>query len=228
MSWIVGNELYLLLGIGILFNVLWLYEFKVKLNINMAAVILISVLHTFVGVLSVKFFAFLEAGESGGMSLYGAVFFMPVIYYIGAKIFKRNVADVFDIFAICMIFTLMCARVNCLISGCCIGLPIPGMDGLLWPTRQLEIIFYIVLLAKLGSKVGKKTCNGTIYPIYMMAYGMFRFITEWFRESEQIIGILHISHIWSIVAFLTGTYIYIKISKKEEGTKIRKKEEKKK
>ena len=47
------------------------------------------------------------------MSIFGAVFFMPVGYYLGAKLFRRPLADVFDIFAVPMIFTLFCSRINC-------------------------------------------------------------------------------------------------------------------
>lgn len=224
MSWIVGNELYLLLGIGTLFNVLWLWEFKSKLNMSMAAVVFISIFHTVAGVLSVKVFAFLESGASGGMSLYGGIFFMPVLYYLGAKVSKRNVVEVFDVFTLCMIFTVMCARVNCWISGCCGGILIPGTEEMFWPTRQLEIIFYIILLIKLGSKIGKKPCDGTAYPIYMISYGLFRFVIEWLREPGIQIGIFHTAHIWSIFACVIGTFIYMKIKNKEEGIKIRKKE----
>ena len=50
------------------------------------AVIAFSVLHTVCGVLSVKAFAFLETGDAGNMSLFGGVFFMPVLYFISAKV----------------------------------------------------------------------------------------------------------------------------------------------
>ena len=75
------------------------------------AVIAFSVLHTVCGVLSVKAFAFLETGDAGNMSLFGGVFFMPVLYFISAKVSKRNIKAVFDIFTICMIFTVMCGSI---------------------------------------------------------------------------------------------------------------------
>ena len=81
----------------------------------------ISICHTLYGVLTVTVFAFLETGfdsnSLGNMSLFGGVFFMPLAYWLGAKLSKRKMADVFDIFTICMIFTLMCARINCIIAG---------------------------------------------------------------------------------------------------------------
>ena len=66
------------------------------------AVFPVAVLHTLIGVLSVKIFAFLETGFNpdslGNMSLFGGVFFMPVLYFISAKVSKRNIKTVFDIF----------------------------------------------------------------------------------------------------------------------------------
>ena len=134
-----------------------------QLQMKWYAVIAFSVLHTVCGVLSVKAFAFLETGDAGNMSLFGGVFFMPVLYFISAKVSKRNIKAVFDIFTICMIFTVMCARINCIVSGCCAGLVIPGTH-VHFPTRELEILYYIVMLILLIPRVKKSKNPGSIYP----------------------------------------------------------------
>ena len=180
--------------------------------------LILSVLHTVIGVLCVKGFAFLESGDGSGMSLYGAVFFLPVIYVIAAKLLKRRVADVFDIFTICVICTLLCARFNCILSGCCLGKMIPGSESIRWPTRELEILFYLVLFLCLRKKVCKKKYVGQMYPIYMMAYGVFRFIVEFFRESEHDFGWFHISHLWSLIAVAVGAGFYMSISRKTKDS----------
>lgn len=143
---------------------------------------------------------------------------MPVLYLLGAKLFKRKAEDVCDVFSICMIFTVMCARINCIISGCCKGKLLPGAETLRWPTREAEIIFYILLLAFLLPKVWKEKTKGRSYPIYMIAYGAFRFLIEWFRESDSASGI-HIAHMWSIIALCIGLSIYIELQKKKGGKK---------
>lgn len=182
--------------------------------------LLCAVLHTIYGVLTVKLFAFLETGfnpESlGNMSLFGGVFMMPLAYWLGAKLFKRPCKEVFDIFTPCMIFTLLCARVNCILSGCCMGLLIPGLDGLRWPTRELEIIFYIILLLWLCPRVLHGKTQGTVYPIYMAAYGAFRFIIEWFRTYDGT-SIIHRGHIWALSSLIMGLSIYF--TQKERITK---------
>lgn len=100
-QWIVDNRLWILLGFGTVFGWFWLSQFKEKLNIKEWLIPIISILHTTVMVWAVRVFAFLEAGgKSGGMSLYGSIFFLPVAYFVCAKIFKRDVVMIFDVLAI--------------------------------------------------------------------------------------------------------------------------------
>lgn len=74
MSWLQTNSLYLLLTVGTIFNVFWLYRMRRQLQMKWYAVLILSVLHTAIGVCSVKVFAFLESGDIGNMSLFGGVF----------------------------------------------------------------------------------------------------------------------------------------------------------
>lgn len=206
----------MLLLLGTIFNVFWLYRMR-QLQIKGYAVIAFSVLHTVCGVLSVKVFAFLETGDAGNMSLFGGVFFMPLLYYIGAKIAKRNVNAVFDTFAICMVFTVMCARINCIVSGCCAGAYIPG-TRFRFPTRELEILYYIVMLVLLIPRVKKDKNPGSIYPLYAASYGAFRFVDEFFRTSST--GMLfHLAHVWAVIAFAVGLSVYMEINARNHRRK---------
>lgn len=211
--WFKDNSLIILLLAGTLFNVLWLLKMQNRLRIRWPSALLISVLHTLVGVLFVKVFASLEGGDVGNMSLFGAVFFMPIVYWIGAKITRCEPKDVFDVLVVCTIFTLMCARVNCIISGCCSGSAIPGLS-LHWPTRELEIAFYLVLIPLLIKRIRQKKIPGSAYPIYMISYGIFRFITEFFRAADSG-TIFHIAHIWSLISLGMGLSIYLELKSKK-------------
>lgn len=223
VEWLDANKLIVFLTVGTLFAFGWLFALRERLHMKWYVAIPIAVLHTLIGVLSVKVFAFLETGfdpdSLGNMSLFGGIFFMPLAYWAGAKLTKRNMADVSDIFTICMIFTVMCARINCIFSGCCFGLMIPGLNGIRWPTRELEVSFYVVLLILLGRKVLDGRTHGEIYPLYMAAYGAFRFIIEFFRYTEHSAGIFHLSHLWALTAFGLGVSIYSEqqLKKKKSG-----------
>lgn len=219
-TWLTDCALFILLGCGTLFNVYWLYRCRERLHLRWLSVLLLSVLHTVLGVLSVKVFALFETGNFSNMSLFGGVFFMPLFYWGVAKLAKQKAADVFDVFTICLVFTLMCARLNCMISGCCLGahIPIEGLTHLRFPTRELELIFYVLLLSRLWRKVLSGSARGMIYPIYMISYGIFRFVTETLRFSDRTDSILHISHLWALLSLGIGISIYGELRRKEKKT----------
>ena len=220
LTWLSDHALILLLGCGTLFNVYWLHRCRERLHLRWLSVLLLSVLHTVLGVLSVKVFALFETGNFSNMSLFGGVFFMPLFYWGVAKLAKQKAADVFDVFTICLVFTLMCARLNCIISGCCLGahIPIEGLTHLRFPTRELELLFYVILLSRLWRKVVTGSARGMIYPIYMISYGIFRFVTETLRFSDRTDSILHISHLWALLSLGVGISIYGELQKKEKKT----------
>lgn len=220
LTWLSDHALILLLGCGTLFNVYWLHRCRERLHLRWLSVLLLSVLHTVLGVLSVKVFALFETGNFSNMSLFGGVFFMPLFYWGVAKLAKQKAADVFDVFTICLVFTLMCARLNCMISGCCLGahIPIEGLTHLRFPTRELELLFYVILLSRLWRKVVTGSARGMIYPIYMIAYGIFRFVTETLRFSDRTDSILHVSHLWALLSLGIGISIYGELQKKEKKT----------
>ena len=219
MEFIREHALYFLLGIAAIFTFFWLFAFRGRLRAKWYALLIISALHIVTGVLCVKAFAFLEApdgGFKGAMSLFGAVFFMPLLYLAGAKIFKRDTRQVFDLMTVPLVFTLACARVNCLISGCCTGLVIPFIHSrtVRWPTREAELVFYVIFLTVIIMKIVKEKNKGDMYPLYMMCYGIFRFIIEWFRTTEHTLGPFHISHFWSLLALIIGASVYFEIHNK--------------
>lgn len=220
LTWLSDHALILLLGCGTLFNVYWLHRCRERLHLRWLSVLLLSVLHTVLGVLSVKVFALFETGNFSNMSLFGGVFFMPLFYWGVAKLAKQKAADVFDVFTICLVFTLMCARLNCMISGCCLGahIPIEGLTHLRFPTRELELLFYVLLLSRLWRKVVTGSARGMIYPIYMISYGIFRFVTEMLRFSDRTDSILHVSHLWALLSLGIGMSIYGELRKKEKKT----------
>lgn len=220
LTWLSDHALILLLGCGTLFNVYWLHRCRERLHLRWLSVLLLSVLHTVLGVLSVKVFALFETGDFSNMSLFGGVFFMPLFYWGVAKLAKQKAADVFDVFTICLVFTLMCARLNCIVSGCCLGahIPIEGLTHLRFPTRELELLFYVLLLSRLWRKVLSGSARGMIYPIYMIAYGIFRFVTETLRFSDRTDSILHVSHLWALLSLGIGISIYGELQKKEKKT----------
>ncbi len=222
-----GHPLYFLLGFACFATFVWLMLFRDRLEAKWYVLAALSVLHIVFGVLCVKGFAFLEApdsGLSGAMSLYGAVFFMPVLYFVGARLFRRDTGQVFDQFTVPLVFTLACARVNCILSGCCLGKIIPFIEShtVRWPTREAELVFYAVFLTAIIIKIVKNSNHGEIYPLYLMCYGTFRFVIEFLRESETD-NLFHLAHIWSAVAVIAGASIYFEMNRKSKKKGLKQK-----
>lgn len=219
--WIVSQKLWILFGCAVTFNCFWVMQYRAKLRVNETVAIVLGMVHMFCSVLFTRIFAFME-GVPGGMSLYGGVFFLPVMFCLVAQLTKRNMADACDVFTIPSLVTVFSARFNCVLSGCCLGMVIPGTDGLRWPTRELELALHLILYIVLRNKIGKPNYRGKLYPIIMISYGIFRFIIEWFRETENMVGFAHLSHIWSVMAIVIGGLAVYLIDKNGKKRPVRK------
>ena len=209
----------LLLLLGTAFTFVWTMLNRDRLRFKWYIAAPLAILHTIVGVAAVLAFAQLEhIGQSvpfGTLSLFGAIFVLPLFYFLLAKLSKRRMADVFDVFTVSMVFTLLCARVNCLFAGCCLGKLLSGTDGVRWPTRELELVFYAVILAVFIARLWKKKSCGELFPLYMVCYGVFRFVIEFFREAVPATDSpLHISHLWAALSACIGLSIYYEIKRK--------------
>ena len=237
-AWFDKNHLYVLLAIGVLFTFVCLYYFRAVLKLNLLAAIIVALLCTGIGLYLVRAFAFIEGNKNkGAMSLFGVVFLMPVFFLLGAKITKRSMQKVCDVLTPCMLFTVALARVNCLISGCCIGKVIPFFNNttLRWPTREIELIYYLsmmlfcfsadqqfyldkkpLIFQKLGKTLKDKLfVSGSLYPLYMMSYGVLRFILEFVRQKEEK-SLFHLSHLWAILACGIGALFYFQLRVEEK------------
>ena len=208
-----SSSLLLLLSLAAVMTAVWLWLNRKRLRISPWAILPLSLVHVAVGVACVKLFAILEGAEAGAQSLFGAVFFMPLAYWLAARLFRRNAADVFDVLAVCMIFTLMCARVNCLFSGCCLGRQISSAATLRWPTREAELVYYLVFLPLVIPRVLRGDSHGKIYPLYMISYGIVRFVLEFFRVSATG-TVFHLSHLWAILALCLGFGFYVETNRR--------------
>lgn len=206
--------LCLLLVIAITVTFLWLLQFRERLRISRGTALLMAIGHVLFGVLCVMAFALVEGAGFGSISIFGAVFFSPIAMYLNAKWIHRPMGEVFDILAPPMMFTLMLTRINCLVSGCCYGVFI-GASQLRWPTREAEMLYYLVFLLIMAPKVLRGETDGRVYPLYMGTYGLARGLIEFFRYSAGAKSIFHLSHIWAMVAITLGFSIYFELSERK-------------
>ena len=224
----VQQHVLLMFAIGIVIcNFVWLMSCRTKLNIRWYAALLVAILHDIVGYTAMRLLAIIEVGgdisKAANMRLFGAIFLLPLFYYLGARIFKISIPFVMDVAAICLTIGLVFGRFDCLVGGCCAGMRLP-FGSLHWPIREIELIYYGAFLLYYCPRIHKGRTYGEVYPVFMISYGALRFILEWLRvEYTTSIGVLHLAHVWSIICVAVGLSVYFELqSKKNKKRGMRK------
>jgi phosphatidylglycerol---prolipoprotein diacylglyceryl transferase len=97
-----------------------------------------------------------------------------------------------DRFAIVLPISIALGRVGCILAGCCRGiehngwLAVEGPDGVArYAVPQLEIAFHLAAAGLLWRLYRSGAQRGKLFALYVAAYGLFRFVTEFIRDTEK-------------------------------------------
>ena len=161
----------------------------------------------------------------------GALSFLIIYFCFGKYVFRRGkdkdahlkyFSDIFDVAPLCIVIAHAFGRIGCLMGGCCHGKflsndPVFGGlymttsigTGYFVPTQLYEAIFLFVLFAVL-SVLYFKGCKITMH-IYLIAYGVWRIIIEFFRVDERGFVFLGLapSQWQSIVFIAIGVVLFV-------------------
>ncbi len=235
----LGVNLYgIMVALGILacFGVLFLYS-KIKgLDSSFTDFIFYNgIFSIIVGFFSAAlfqgFYNYLENPEDGfsltsitfiGGLIGGASCFL-IVYFLFRKRTNGKLVDVLALAPCCILIAHAFGRLGCLFAGCCHGKylgqeqvsggifmdPIDGIKGYYVPIQLYEAIFLFVVFGICTYLFLKKDFKHNL-SIYLVSYGIFRFIIEYFRADErgQFIGNLSPSQFWSIVMVVIGVALF--------------------
>ena len=97
-----------------------------------------------------------------------------------------------DRFAAVLPFSVAVGRIGCLVAGCCRGLPWNGPwavaydDGVLrHPAQLYEGLFHVAAGFLFLRLVARGRMKGRVFSLYLVLYGVFRFLTEPLRETPK-------------------------------------------
>ena len=155
--------------------------------------------------------------DSSGMSIYGAVIFVPIIVIPLCLLFKQPWKPIMDLLAPSGITLVGCAKLGCLFLGCCpgiecsFGIYYQNYKRTMFPSPIFEFIT-ILLIVIIGFWYIYKNKNrtvGTVYPLLCMLYGSTRFLWEFLRyydpaEAKHIILGMSLWQFVSILVTLAG------------------------
>lgn len=98
-----------------------------------------------------------------------------------------------DAFAVIVPVGILLGRVGCYVNGCCLGRPVAGvfaardLHGVArWPAPFVEGAFQVVIFAVILLLQRCGLLRDRLFFLYLAAYGVFRFVHEFMRDTPQI------------------------------------------
>lgn len=200
-------------GVGMFISMLLRKKQFPHIAVWKMAIVALLILITGVG--GSMILAYIELGEFGGTSFYGAVFLVPLLMF-PAMLMKVTYKDVLNLTAPAECAMLVVMRFDCLDKGCCFGRYLPMLE-FQFPSQIAEMVVGIsVMLALI--QMHKKDQQVQLYPWYMILYGACRFILQGFRYGGTTPWVLGLSqgHFWSLISITIGT-TWLLLSKKRKA-----------
>ncbi len=119
--------------------------------------------------------------------------------YLGVEIAKkltgyRGITG--DWFALIAPVGIILGRIGCLFHGCCQGKVCPpawftlnDASGVArWPSVPVEILFNVTMIAVFFVMRRYHKLPGQHFHIYLISYGLFRFLHEFLRNESRVVG----------------------------------------
>lgn len=160
------------------------------------------------GILGAKLLYFVESGfrSLDGMSFFGSVLLVLTLMPLVGLLFQLKPLQTLDVCAPCVASIISFMRFGCLCAGCCGGvLCTIGSYSFRWPTQLMEGLGDIMILALLLFLERSKNNKGLLYPVFLITYGIMRFIIEFLRETPKTLMGFSEGQWFATVVILIGT-----------------------
>ena len=163
----------------------------------------------------------------------GVLVFLTIYFLIGHFVFKdkqnlRYFPRLLDVAAVCITSAHGFGRLGCLMAGCCHGAQTDAWYGIyhiaqdakVVPIQLFESCFLFILSAILAVLVYRRI-SGTM-AIYMSAYGIWRFVIEYFRvdyRGSTFVDFLTPSQLTALILLAGSGLVFFysyKMSKRRE------------
>lgn len=175
---------------------------------------------------------------SGSITFLGGLIGGALCFFLASFFYRKKLTGGYST----MLTVIPCAitaahgfgRIGCFFAGCCYGKPtdswlgvqFPDLPGPVHPTQLYESAFLFLLFAVLTVLFFRKKGKYN-FPIYLSAYGIFRFLNEFLRGDHRgsFVGNVSPSQFWSLVMIAIGLLTAILICKKKADPKPEEKTE---
>ncbi len=168
-----------------------------------------------------------------GLVLLGGVILSFITVVVFARIRKLNLLTILDVFAPSLAIGIAIGRIGCYLNGCCFGNPTDLPWGVVFPHGSLAGYIYpglhihptqlyatlyntALFFGLLWAEERFRTFPGFTWSLFMIGYGILRFLNELLRYQEPGLRLIHwntgfitVSQTVSIVMVLAGVALLL-------------------
>lgn len=162
--------------------------------------------------------------QHGGLSWFGGFCFGLLAVILVLKKNKLSFLKIADILVPYLALAQAVGRIGCLLNGCCYGrlsilpfaIALSGHEQRLHPTQLYSAFGLLIIFAILMLFKKKKTViPGGVFSLYLVLYGLKRFIIEFFRADTipTVFFNLSLFQIFALIEILCGVLLYIVLNR---------------
>lgn len=193
-------------------------------KVSVLKCVISALLLTVIGLAGANLMNYIETGfeSTSGKSFFGALFLVPALMPLAAKMLKIKTSEMLDMCSPCGCVIVTILKINCYISGCCFGRIIYRDSEICirFPSQIVESVTALILMFILFIMMKKGKYRDVLYPWYMILYGIIRFFLNLLRETKPLFWILPGGNFWSLIAIATGLiWLYLVSKKRKNGLK---------
>lgn len=133
----------------------------------------------------------------------GAIIAIPVLM-APAAMFRKSYSRLMDFCVPISPLMLLFLKVDCVITGCCVGKYLPAIH-IEFPSNYIEMAVFLAIFLIFLVFEGRDTMRGKRYPAFMITYGITNLALSLFHYGEQrVLFGLSSQVIWSAVLVVYG------------------------
>lgn len=169
---------------------------------------------------------------STGFVVYGFIIGGVVASYIYCRIKKVPALSYFDLIMPEVALAQGIGRIGCFFAGCCYGKETDSAFGIIFnhsdyapngvrliPTQLISSAGNFIIAGILFIYAGKNRNKGSVGALYMILYGIGRFLVEYLRNDYRgSIGFMSTSQLISVIVCAVGVVLMVKAKKEKAGS----------
>lgn len=156
--------------------------------------------------------------RDGGLIFYGG-FFAALLGALGYCRYRRiSFFNVLDLAAPFIALGYAITRIGCFLNGCCYGqltdvpwgVVFPVLEnGTRHPTQLYSSFAALLIFILLRLTRPLKYFNGFRFFLFIVLYGIYRFIVEFFRVDPDVLGPLSLAQLVALVMIAAGVSVLV-------------------